>query len=233
MNVSFQPTVVQPLARPPAPRSEVARTEPGRESGAAAEASVQAEQASAQVQAQSAQDNKVIAELKVIDREVRAHEQAHVAAGGGLVLSGPTYTYQYGPDGRGYAVGGEVSIDTSPGRTPEETIEKAQQIRAAALAPADPSGQDLAVAAAATQLELQAKQELAQQQLVENRQAEGAAPAVSAGTPQAQTSAESSEDSSAQSPEESPAQTRSRQSADIYEAIAAAVTPGSFVNVAA
>ena len=163
------------------------------------------------MRAQTEQDKKVIAELKVIDREVRAHEQAHVAAAGGLVLSSPTYTYQYGPDGQAYAVGGEVSIDTSPGRTPEETIEKAQQMRAAALAPADPSGQDL-VAAAASQLELQAKQELAQQQLAENRALEGAAPEVSAGTPQAQSSAES----------------RSRQSADIYAAIAAARYAGFF-----
>jgi hypothetical protein len=98
--------------------------------------------------------------LQARDQQVRAHEQAHLAASGGLATSGASYTYQRGPDGVSYAVGGEVSIDVSAGRTPEETIARAITIRAAALAPADPSGQDLAVAAAAGQLEQQARGEL-------------------------------------------------------------------------
>lgn len=60
-----------------------------------------------------------------------------------------------------YAVGGEVSLDVSPGRTPEETLRRARQISAAALAPAEPSGQDLAVAARAAQMARQAEAELA------------------------------------------------------------------------
>lgn len=60
-----------------------------------------------------------VAELKKIDSKVRQHEMAHMAAGGGLVTSGASYTYQKGPDGVNYAVGGEVGIDTSAGRTPE------------------------------------------------------------------------------------------------------------------
>lgn len=99
--------------------------------------------------------------LKQTDRKVRAHEQAHMAAGAGLVR-GSSFSYQAGPDNKRYAVAGEVSIDTSPGRTPSETIAKAQQIRAAAQAPADPSTQDRRVAAAASQMEMQARQELAQ-----------------------------------------------------------------------
>ena len=99
--------------------------------------------------------------LKATDRQVRAHEQAHMAAGGALVRGGASYSYQKGPDGQLYAVGGEVSIDVSPGRTPEETISKAAQIRAAALAPADPSGQDRNVAAGAARLEAEARAELA------------------------------------------------------------------------
>jgi ribosomal protein L12E/L44/L45/RPP1/RPP2 len=43
---------------------------------------------------------------------------------------------------------------------PEATIQKAKQIRAAALAPADPSTQDRAVAASASAMESQAQQEL-------------------------------------------------------------------------
>lgn len=86
-----------------------------------------------------------------------------MAAAGGIATSGASYTFQKGPDGMSYAIGGEVGIDTSPGRTPQETIQRASTIRAAALAPADPSGQDRAVAARAGQMELQARGELAQQ----------------------------------------------------------------------
>ena len=86
---------------------------------------------------------------------------AHVAAGGSLIRSGASFTYESGPDGLRYAIGGEVGIDTSPGRTPAETLAKADQIRAAALAPADPSGQDRQVAAMATRMAMQASMEMA------------------------------------------------------------------------
>ena len=69
-------------------------------------------------------------------------------------------TYQTGPDGRHYAVGGSVKIDTFEARTPEETVRKAQRIRAAALAPSDPSPQDLQVAAKASQMEARARTEI-------------------------------------------------------------------------
>ncbi len=109
------------------------------------------------------EDAAQVAKLKQVDRQVRQHESAHLAASGGMATSGASFSYQKGPDGVNYAVGGEVSINTSPGRTPEETIVRARTIRAAALAPADPSGQDRAVAAAASQMEQQARMELAQQ----------------------------------------------------------------------
>lgn len=119
-------------------------------------------------------EEKVVRELKQRDQEVRRHEAAHAAAGGSYAGS-PTFTYESGPDGQRYAVGGEVSIDASPGRTPEETIRKADQIRAAALAPADPSGQDRAVAAAAAKMKLDAQGEAAKQRQeeFEAKQAEG------------------------------------------------------------
>ncbi|MDR3672395.1 MAG: putative metalloprotease CJM1_0395 family protein [Holophaga sp.] len=88
-----------------------------------------------------------VAKLKARDADVRAHEAAHVAAGGSLITGGPTYSYERGPDGKQYAVGGDVSIDTSavPG-DPQATLAKARQISASAMAPADPSGQDETVA---------------------------------------------------------------------------------------
>ncbi len=102
--------------------------------------------------------------LKNRDREVRAHEAAHMAAAGGLARGGAGYSYETGPDNRRYAVGGEVSIDTSPGNSAEETLQKAQIIRAAAQAPAKPSQQDLAIAASAGQMAAEARAELATQQ---------------------------------------------------------------------
>ena len=109
-------------------------------------------------------EQRQVAELKERDREVRAHEMAHVAAGAGLVTRGASYTYQTGPDGQRYAIGGEVGIDTSPGRTPEETLAKAERIRAAALAPAEPSGQDRQVAAQASRMAVDARLEIARRE---------------------------------------------------------------------
>jgi len=116
------------------------------------------------------EEKRDVEELKARDREVRAHEMAHVLAGGAYVTSGPSYTYQTGPDGKGYAVGGSVGIDTSPvDGDPEATIQKMQTVVAAALAPAMPSGQDMKVAAQARQAEAKARAELAQLQVAEQQ----------------------------------------------------------------
>ncbi len=113
----------------------------------------------------NAEELRQIQQLKARDREVRAHEAAHVAAGAGLIRGGTNFTYQRGPDGVQYAVGGEVNIDTSKvANNPQATIQKAQQIRSAALAPAQPSSQDRNVAAKAAQLAIEARAELNQQQ---------------------------------------------------------------------
>ncbi len=109
-------------------------------------------------------EQRQVAELAERDREVRAHEMAHVAAGAGLVTRGASYTYQTGPDGQRYAIGGEVGIDTSPGRSPEESLSKAERIRAAALAPAEPSGQDRQVAAQASRMASDARMEIARRE---------------------------------------------------------------------
>ncbi|MBP9712859.1 MAG: hypothetical protein KBD60_04100 [Sterolibacterium sp.] len=101
-----------------------------------------------------------VRQLQKRDQAVRQHEMAHLAASGGLATSGAIYSFQRGPDGQSYAVGGEVHIDVSPGRTPQETVTRAQTVIAAALAPADPSGQDRAVAAQARQMQQQAMGEL-------------------------------------------------------------------------
>ena len=66
------------------------------------------------------EEEQIVKELKARDAEVRAHEAAHIAASGGLA-GAPSYTFQDGPDGKRYAVGGEVSIDTSSGGTPNRS----------------------------------------------------------------------------------------------------------------
>ncbi len=111
----------------------------------------------------------VVAQMKDRDMKVRTHEQAHVSAGGGLT-SAPSYEYQTGPDGKRYIVGGHVTIDTSAESTPEATLIKAERIRSAALAPADPSPADRAVASGAMQMAMQARSIIAA-----NNQAESAA----------------------------------------------------------
>ncbi|MBU1342807.1 MAG: SprA-related family protein [Proteobacteria bacterium] len=102
-------------------------------------------------QALTQPEMRLLEELKQVDTEVRRHEMAHVAAGGRYITSGANFTYQRGPDGKNYAIGGEVGIDTSPvPGDPQATIQKMRQIKSAALAPANPSSQDLKVASKAT-----------------------------------------------------------------------------------
>lgn len=99
-------------------------------------------------------------ELKSRDTEVRNHEHAHAAVGGQHAGT-PSYEYQRGPDGNNYAVGGEVPIDVAiVSNDPQATINKMQQVQAAALAPAEPSSADRAIAADAAQKMATAQSEL-------------------------------------------------------------------------
>jgi SprA-related family len=137
-------------------------TEEGRVTKKAPVDENQQRQQKAQKQQREA-EQKMIEQLSARDREVRAHEQSHAAVGG-QYASSPTYTYQRGPDGVSYAIGGEVQIDTSPiPNDPEATLRKAEQIARAASAPAEPSGQDRAVAAQAAKMAQQARVEISQE----------------------------------------------------------------------
>ena len=112
----------------------------------------------------------MVMELQARDMEVRAHESAHMSAGANT--GGASFTYQVGPNGKLYAIGGEVPIDLSSGNTLEETISKMQNVKAAALAPSSPSPQDLKVAASAGMVESQARSELNLQKSEENKEAD-------------------------------------------------------------
>ncbi len=113
----------------------------------------------ANAQSLTQEEQQVVSELKTRDQEVRRHERAHAAAAGpygGL----PTFEFERGPDGRQYAVSGEVKIDVSPERDPAATIAKMEIVIRAAQAPANPSAQDRAVANQAKQMLQQAEAEL-------------------------------------------------------------------------
>ena len=114
----------------------------------------------------NAAEEKQVDKLKQRDREVRAHEQAHARVGGAYA-GAPSYTFQQGPDGKRYAIGGEVQIDTSTERTPEATIRKMQVVIRAATAPAEPSSQDLKVAQQARAQLSEAQAQLRQQKTEE------------------------------------------------------------------
>ncbi|MCD8141653.1 MAG: hypothetical protein LUE17_18115 [Planctomycetaceae bacterium] len=135
------------------------------QAGETAEADDPAAERNAAGEPMSDEEQAQVQELRDRDREVRVHEQAHQAAGG-QYAGGATYQYQQGPDGNRYAIGGEVSIDTSSERTPEATVSKMQQVRTAALAPAEPSSQDRAVAAAQA-AEMEARGQIAEQRAAE------------------------------------------------------------------
>ncbi|RME63603.1 MAG: hypothetical protein D6790_04445 [Caldilineae bacterium] len=120
------------------------------------------------------EEKRMVKELADRDAEVRRHEQAHLRTAGPYALGGPHYTYQVGPDGKRYAVGGEVQVDMSEVEgDPEATLRKAIRIQQAAMAPADPSAADRQVAMQAAMMAQEARQEMAQERQEEiHKQAE-------------------------------------------------------------
>lgn len=106
----------------------------------------------------------LLEKLKQRDQEVKAHEQAHASVGGQYAGSA-SFTYQTGPDGVRYAIGGEVSVDLSAVKDdPQATIDKMTQVQQAALAPAEPSPQDRKVASQAGQIAASALADLTAKQ---------------------------------------------------------------------
>ncbi len=115
-----------------------------------------------------------VRKLKQRDREVRAHEQSHRAAGG-QYAGAVSLDYTRGPDGNSYATEGSVPIDLSAVKDdPAATIRKMQQVKRAALAPGDPSGADRQIASQAAQIEQQAQAELREVNSQQQEQSFGA-----------------------------------------------------------
>lgn len=134
-------------------------------------------------QVDDAKEAEVVRKMQARDTEVRAHERAHAATAGALG-GAPSYTFERGPDGRSYAVSGEVSIDVSAvSDDPQATIRKMQLVKRAALAPASPSDADRAIAATADAQILAAQRELldVSKKEPEERSVSGSADAANAG----------------------------------------------------
>ena len=109
----------------------------------------------------SDQEKAELRDLEKRDHEVRTHEAAHLAAAGNLAKGGARFEFVTGPNGRRFAVEGEVQISIPKGKTPDESADIARQAQRAALAPGKPSAQDRAVAARAAQSAAKAEREAA------------------------------------------------------------------------
>ncbi len=182
---TYEPSAPRPTTGAPEPQSaprQAEEREPsgGRDEGNGEESrpmdgnqrpSQSEKKTGPEIQGLTPEQKAEVDKLRARDASVRNHEQAHVTAGGRYIIRRAQFDYERGPDGKLYAVGGDVQIDTSEERgDPEATIQKAQTVRRAALAPSDPSPQDQRVAANATQMEFEARMELVQQRSDEVRQ---------------------------------------------------------------
>lgn len=83
---------------------------------------------------------RVLEKFKKADAGIRSHEQIHASIG--HTTAPISYTYQQGPDGKMYAVGGSVRLDTSIPEDPKAAAFKLDQIQRAASAPMDSSVAD-------------------------------------------------------------------------------------------
>lgn len=87
---------------------------------------------------------RVLDKFRNKDAETRNHEQAHASIG--HTTSPISYNYQAGPDGKMYAVGGSVRLDTSIPDDPKAAAFKLDMIQKAALGVTNPSSADGAIA---------------------------------------------------------------------------------------
>ena len=107
----------------------------------------------------SEEDEDLIRRLQARDREVRQHEQAHAAALG-MYAGVISYTYQIGPDGHAYAIGGSTEIRGGSDASPEGERARARAIRTAASATSEPSAADQAAGTQAMIMERDANARL-------------------------------------------------------------------------
>ncbi|QDF29078.1 putative metalloprotease CJM1_0395 family protein [Halarcobacter anaerophilus] len=88
--------------------------------------------------------NRVISKFEKLDEQTKAHEQLHASKA--ATTTPINYTYQLGPDGKLYATGGFVRMDTSIPEDEASANVKLQQLQDAASAPSELSGADMQIA---------------------------------------------------------------------------------------
>ena len=120
--------------------------------------SLPGDQAAASGARPEAADAALQQKLEARDAKVRAHEMGHVMAGGGQAQGLPQYTYQTGPDGRSYAVGGAVNISITSSGDAEGDARQADTARRAALATGETSARDALTANQAGEMASRARQ---------------------------------------------------------------------------
>jgi|GEM_PF-1114383 len=108
----------------------------------------------------SESEKKALDELKKRDKEVKNHEAAHTGNPELQTIGTPSYSYVLGPDGKMYAVGGEVTISTGRISDPQDALRKAAALKKASLSSDNPSSADLAAASSASQMETEALQQI-------------------------------------------------------------------------
>ena len=90
---------------------------------------------------------RVLEKFKKLDSHTKTHEQTHASL---TTTTGPiTYNYQTGPDGKLYATGGHVRLDTSIPNNKEAAVAKLDELAIAATASNGLSGADAMIARAA------------------------------------------------------------------------------------
>jgi hypothetical protein len=123
-----------------------------------------------------ADDLRALRELERRDNQVRTRDMAFIAAAGGAAGS-YTIEYETGPDGRRYMVGAEVTLDTTEGATPEQTLAKARALRAATMSASRDSAQDAMAATKAMRMEAEARAEIERERSAATS-IDGSAPAL-------------------------------------------------------
>ena len=118
---------------------------------------------------ESQEDCEKDAEYQAEENHVIAHECAHMGSGGGL-CGCANYTYELKDNGKSYIIEGEVPITMPNDCDPNATMSNMQIIINSALAPADPSGQDMAVAGEAFAKLAEATAKVAQKNDPDNRE---------------------------------------------------------------
>ena len=88
--------------------------------------------------------DKVLDKYKNLDSKVKTHEQAHAA--NGTTTAPIQYNYHMGPDGKLYANGGSVRLDTSMPKDESAANAKLEELKSASSAPSELSSADAQIA---------------------------------------------------------------------------------------